>query len=248
MSLYYNLSVEKERAERMKVQIEHIIPRRDALLGLVRAEGLTVGAEPAGFSEALQQVLAARQDLPPELETRRQAVRDLLRNGRYKPTGRAKPASEYLLREAQAGRFPRINGPVDVANYISLQHMLPVSLWDLDRAGSTYFRFRLGREGETYVFNTAGQQIALTDLIIGCWVDPETGTDVPIVNPVKDSLATKTDERTTRVMACVYAPASAVSAETLADICQTFAVWLGRCGAHVETAWAVVQPEQTRIL
>jgi len=179
----------------MQIHVENQIPRSDALLGLIRAEGVHVATEPEGLAEALQQLLAGRQQLPPELEARRQAVRDLLRNGRYKPTGRAKPASEYLLREAQAGGFPRINGPVDVANYISLLHMLPVSLWDLDRAASTRFRFRLGRAGEAYVFNTAGQQIDLTDLIVGCRVDPDSGADEPIVNPVKDSLATKTDAR-----------------------------------------------------
>ncbi len=229
----------------MQIHVENKIPRSDALLGLVRAEGLIVMAEPEGFTEALQQLLVARQQLPPELEARRQAVRDLLRNGRYKPTGRAKPASEYLLREAQAGNFPHINGPVDVANYISLLHMLPVSLWDLDRAASTRFRFRLGRAGEVYVFNTAGQQIDLTDLIVGCRVDPETGVDVPIVNPVKDSLVTKTDEATTRVMACVYAPAAVVSATALEAICRDFADWLTRCGELVETAWTVLPPEQT---
>ena len=229
----------------MQIHVENQIPRSDALLGLIRAEGVHVATEPEGLAEALQQLLAGRQQLPPELEARRQAVRDLLRNGRYKPTGRAKPASEYLLREAQAGGFPRINGPVDVANYISLLHMLPVSLWDLDRAASTRFRFRLGRAGEAYVFNTAGQQIDLTDLIVGCRVDPDSGADEPIVNPVKDSLATKTDATTTRVMACVYAPAAAVSVEALEAICRDFADWLARCGDRVETAWAVLSPEQT---
>lgn len=232
----------------MIVKIEHKIPRNDALLGLVRAEGLTITVEPKGLSQALQQLLVERKQLPPELETRRQAVRHLLRNGRYKPTGRAKPASEYLLREAQAGRFPRINGAVDVANYMSLLHMLPVSLWDLDRAGTTHFRFRLGANGEAYVFNTAGQQIELADLIVGCRVDPVTGTDDPIVNPVKDSLATKTDDTTTRVVACIYTPAAAISREMLEAICQSFADWLARCGTHVETAWTVLQPEQTSTL
>ncbi len=49
----------------------------------------------------LTALLGAEADAPlaREEETRR-AVRDLLRHGGYKPTGRGKPASEYLVRAA----------------------------------------------------------------------------------------------------------------------------------------------------
>lgn len=56
------------------------------------------------------------------------------RNGRYKPTGRGKPANEYLLRAANDGTFPSINGLVDSNNLLSLEHMVPISVWDLDLA------------------------------------------------------------------------------------------------------------------
>ena len=43
---------------------------------------------------------------------RRASVRDMLRFGAYKPTGRGKPASEYLLNAAAEGHFPFISAAV----------------------------------------------------------------------------------------------------------------------------------------
>src|SRR5262245_24541384 len=65
----------------------------------------------------------------------REAVRALLRHGGFKPTGRSKPASEYLLRAARDGALAPINPAVDVCNAVSLHSGLPVSVVDLGRAG-----------------------------------------------------------------------------------------------------------------
>ena len=230
------------------IHVHHDLPRADAVLGLVRAEGLEAGHYPPDFDARLAALLTARRAPLVEAEdARRRAARDLLRNGRYKPTGRGKPASEYLLRTAapDGPAFPRINAPVDVANYVSLQTLLPISLWDLDRAGTDRFRFRLGRPGETYVFNTGGQQIDLEDLVLGARLDGEDGAGTPIVNPVKDSLATKTTPETRRVAACLYAPASALSTDELAAVCAAFAELLAACGPAVETAHALARPGET---
>jgi DNA/RNA-binding domain of Phe-tRNA-synthetase-like protein len=137
--------------------------------------------------------------------------------------------------------FPRINGPVDVANYLSLKTLLPISLWDLDRAGTDRFVFRLGRPGEAYVFNAGGQEIKLEDLIVGCRITETSGPDgEPIVNPVKDCLATKTTDATRRVAAGVYAPLGVVSVEAVEAMCAEFADLLGGCGPEVTTAYGVV--------
>src|SRR5213082_3126034 len=64
----------------------------------------------------------------------REAVRALLRHGGFKPTGRSKPASEYLLRAARDGGLASINPVVDVCNVVSLHSGLPISVVDLDRA------------------------------------------------------------------------------------------------------------------
>lgn len=229
----------------MTIAVRNAVPRPDAWLGLVRAEGLAVDRVPAGFEAALAALLDRRRaPLTDAEEALRQAARDLLRNGRYKPTGRGKPASEYLVRAAQQeGAFPRINAPVDVNNYISLEALLPVSLWDLDLADADTFVFRLGHKDESYVFNAGGQEIGLEDLVVGCRV--VGGVEEPIVNPVKDSLRTKTTDATTRVAACIYAPAAYPPA-ALEALCRTFAAWLAACGDAVAVAHAVVPPGEVR--
>src|SRR5512141_1732266 len=78
-----------------------------------------------------------RRDAPAPLspeEPVRAAIRDLLRHGGYKPTGRGKPASEYLVRAAAEGKLTPINAAVDVGNVVSLHAGLPISVVDLDRA------------------------------------------------------------------------------------------------------------------
>src|SRR5689334_19115550 len=54
------------------------------------------------------------------------AVRDLLRHGGFKPAGRSKPASEYLVAAIAENRFPRINALVDACNVVSLHSALPI--------------------------------------------------------------------------------------------------------------------------
>ena len=232
------------------ISVHHAVPRNDVLLGLVRADAVDIGRYPATFDQLLADLLARRRtsDLTPSESARRVAARDILRNGRYRPTGRGKPASEYLLRAAaeEDYRFPRINAPVDVCNYLSLKHVLPISLWDLDLAETDAFIFRLGRPGEQYVFNAGGQTIDVEDLLVGCRVrEDDVRTAEAIVNPVKDSLLTKTTPQTTRVAACVYTPASVVSHKELERVCSEFAELLGHCGEAAETAFRILSPGES---
>jgi len=214
-------------------------------LGAVAAEGVRADAVPEGFEAYLSGVIATRaQGLTDTQDARRQAARDALRHGAYKPTGRAKPAAEYLLRAAAEGTFPRVNAPVDVCNALSLDHLVPISLWDLDLAAAGAFSVRRGRSGEAYVFNHAGQEIALQDLVLGARV----ADDAPLVTPVKDSLATKTTPATTRVAGIVYAPAAAISEADLAEILTAFAAWLAACGPESRAAWALLPPGGTATL
>jgi DNA/RNA-binding domain of Phe-tRNA-synthetase-like protein len=227
------------------IHIQNNLSREDEALGIVRAEGIEIDRMPLGFEMQLAALLATRRDPLSEAEEAvRSAARDLLRNGRYKPTGRGKPASEYLVRAAvDAERdFPRINAPVDICNFISLKTLLPVSLWDLDLAETRRFVFRLGREEEEYLFNAGGQTIKLEDLVVGCRIAEASDAEgEPIINPVKDSLATKTTDGTRNVAACIYTPLSEVTSSQLEQVCAEFAALLSGCGVAVETAWGIVQ-------
>jgi DNA/RNA-binding domain of Phe-tRNA-synthetase-like protein len=127
----------------------------------------------------------------------REKVRDMLRHGGYKPTGRGKPASEYLLRAASEGKLGPINPPVDICNAVSLHSGLPISVVDLGKATSP-FRAGIATTGQSYVFNASGQDIDLQGLL--CLFDAEG----PCANAVKDSQRTKTAAQTTRVLVCVW--------------------------------------------
>ena len=127
----------------------------------------------------------------------RTAVRDLLRHGGYKPTGRGKPASEYLIRAVTEGALGSINAAVDACNVVSLHSGLPISVVDLDRAKEP-FRIGLAPADATYVFNASGQTIDVEGLL--CLFD----ADGPCANAVKDSQRTKTTPATTRTLSVIW--------------------------------------------
>src|SRR5205809_5745045 len=84
----------------------------------------------------------------------REAVRRLLRHGGFKPAGRSKPASEYLVRAVREGTLGSINAAVDVCNIVSLHSGLPISVVDLVKA-SEPLRVGIAPTGSTYVFNAS---------------------------------------------------------------------------------------------
>jgi DNA/RNA-binding domain of Phe-tRNA-synthetase-like protein len=143
----------------------------------------------------------------PEATKLRNAVRQLLRHGKFKASGRSKPAQEYLLRCAlEEGSLPRINGPVDVLNTASLAGGLPISLLSLAKC-SPDLHIRRGTEGEGYVFNSSGQVLDVHDLIVTC--DASQTPERPVGSPIKDSMAGKIESSDTALVAIIYAPLDA---------------------------------------
>lgn len=130
-------------------------------------------------------------------ESVRASVRDMLRHGGYKPTGRGKPAAEYLVRAAEEGMLRPINAAVDACNIVSLHSGLPISVVDLDRCRLP-LAIRLAAPGERYVFNPAGQEIELAGL--PCLCDAQG----PCGNAVKDAQRTKTDAGTAKTLSIVW--------------------------------------------
>jgi DNA/RNA-binding domain of Phe-tRNA-synthetase-like protein len=158
------------------------------------------GAPPAFLAKVLARSKAA-DFWPAGLKER---VRGMLRHGRYKPSGRSKPASEFLLGAAREGSFPLVNGPADVNNAISLESGYPASIFDA-RLSGTALLLRRGLPGEGYVFNPSGQAIDLTDLLLVCRRGG-SGWE-PCGNPVKDAMSTKIREGAREVVAVLFAPA-----------------------------------------
>ena len=152
------------------------IPSPAWLIGLLRPEAIA----PVARSEEL-----------------RGAVRDLLRHGGYKPTGRGKPASEYLVRAAEEGALGSINAAVDACNAVSLHSGIPISVVDPDLARPP-FRVAIAGPGDHYIFNASGQEIDVAGLL--CIFDAEG----PCANAVKDSQRTKTTAATRRTISVLW--------------------------------------------
>lgn len=143
--------------------------------------------------------LALEHSAPLQSDDRvRAAVRDLLRHGGlFKPTGRSKPASEYLLKAAGEGSLAGINAAVDACNVASLHSGLPISVVDLDRAAAP-LRVGVPPTGTSYVFNASGQVIDIGGLL--SLFDLEG----PCAGPVKDAQRTKTHPGTVRTLSLVW--------------------------------------------
>jgi DNA/RNA-binding domain of Phe-tRNA-synthetase-like protein len=157
----------------------------------------------------------------------REAVRALLRQGGFKPTGRSKPASEYLLKAVREQLLSPINLAVDVCNVVSFHSGLPVSVVDLDRAREP-LHVGVAPAGSSYVFNASGQAIDLGGLL--CLFD----ADGPCANAVKDAQRTKTGPETRRTLSLVWGttalPGQAEKAEAW------YRELLEKNGAKTETA------------
>jgi DNA/RNA-binding domain of Phe-tRNA-synthetase-like protein len=166
-------------------------------------------------------------------DTLRAAIRDLLRHGGFKPTGRSKPASEYLVRAASEGQLRPINPAVDVGNVIALHSGLPVSVVDVDKLVPPLL-VRLAPAASRFVFNATGQEIDVSHLI--CLEDGSG----PCANPVKDSQRTKTDASTTQTLTVLW------GSTALGELVDEAVGWawelLARVGATCESVSSVPPP------
>lgn len=196
-------------------------------LALVEMSGVQVGPSPEELRQQCDEaVVQITEHGWPNAEVRKKEIRNLLRTGGYKPSGRNKPAQEYLLRSAtHHGSLPDINNAVDLLNLISLQSGIPISLVALNRIG-TSLTLRFGEPGESYIFNAGGQELDVKGLI--CLCKEEDGKTIPVGSPVKDSMEAKLLESDSHIMACFYASQSAISHDEL----HRWALQLGKGAVH----------------
>jgi DNA/RNA-binding domain of Phe-tRNA-synthetase-like protein len=185
----------------------------------------TTFSQPLGELKTPRSAVIALFDATPAVpiaadDALREAVRAMLRHGGFRPAGRSKPASEYLLKAAAEGRLESINPAVDICNAVSLHSGLPISVVDLNRCRPP-LRVGIAAAGSSYVFNSAAQTIDLGGLL--CLHD----ADGPCANAVKDAQRTKTSPATVRTLTLIWGtnarPGQAAAAEKwyrglLADI------------------------------
>lgn len=215
------------------------IPIEEKIQGLrlawVEAKGVSLGPAPTALQERCEEVAqSVLQEGLPGGDQRRGAIRDLLRQGGFKPSGRSKPAQEYLLRTVQQTGFPTILNAVDINNWCSLSSGLPISLVALDRVG-TDISVRWGRAGEEYIFNASGQSLDVAGLICLCQGHGEAS--IPVANPVKDSMFAKLATTDQHVLACLYSSVDAMSTQELRGHAEAMAKaledWAGATSTEV---------------
>ncbi len=158
-------------------------------------------------------------------ENTKTLVRDVLRQTGYKPTGRGKPASEYLIKAVSEKRLGTINPCVDVLNIVSLHCGFPISVVDLDLASGP-LTIKPTPPETSYVFNASGQEIKLDGLV--CLYDDHG----PCANSVKDSQRTKTNAATTKTLS-VFWGVQSLETQVNAGVAW-YAELLRKVGASVE--------------
>lgn len=202
----------------MQIEVHKAAELANLLIAAVEMDCVEVAPSTAELREWSDGVaVRARETVEqPADQALRQAVRQMLRHGKFKASGRSKPAQEYLLRCAvETGRLPNINMPVDILNTVSLEVGLPISLLSLAKC-SDKLAVRRGNQAESYIFNSAGQELDVTDLVVVC--DQSSHGGRAVGSPIKDSMAGKIDTQDTHLVAIVYAPLGAE--QELERVCQ----------------------------
>jgi DNA/RNA-binding domain of Phe-tRNA-synthetase-like protein len=217
------------------IEVIKLIDDPRLVLGVVEVAGGTVRPLSASMTSNAAEIAAEIADPAWELpEEQRRAVRSLLKVGGYSPTGRGRPAHEYLINDIkERGSFLHINNVVDINNIVSLQAKLPVSIFDAGKLSGDVVTVRIGVEGEGYVFNPAGQWLDVKRCIVCCDGEPP-GT--PIGSPVKDSMATKVFEGATHYLGVIYGTTELYDITAMTKIAGEFAELLAS-----ETGGSVVQ-------
>lgn len=210
----------------IRFEIDH----DDLRLGVVRGHDVIGGLSP---EELVQQIRDYEDSLRLSdalfCDRTSSTIRTVLRKGGYKPSGRGKPASEYLYKLAKTTGLPLINVLVDINNYVSVKTGYPISIFDAARLGSDV-SVRFGRDGEKYVFNSAGQEIDVKGLPVIC------RKDEPVGNAIKDGMLCKVSGETTQTVAVIYGSREGATFP-LDEACKLYAELLQRHAAasRVET-------------
>lgn len=197
----------------MHVHVELAANLTGVHLGVVEVLDVPVQAANETLRAYVQQLSqqALQASTQPLWEQQCQEVRQMLRYGKFKASGRSKPAQEYLLRQLHSeGALPSINGPVDLLNAVSASNNLPISLLSVTKCSTNLYVDR-GQPGQKFVFNSAGQEIDLTDLITT--FDRQVEPPRPVGTPIKDSMAGKIEPTDRHLVAIVYCPQTASARE-----------------------------------
>ncbi len=200
-------------------------------LGLLEAGGLTATALSPSFLAERDRVVArwlsthgGRQpaDVPGVAETRA-----LFHALDIDPT-KHRPSSEALLRRVLQGRgLPEVSPVVDACNLASLEHQMPLGLYDRDRIRGSVV-VRVGRDADGYE-GIRKQRVNLHRRLL---LADEIG---PFGAPTSDSLRTSVTPATRNVAVVLFCPANRAT-QNLSTALERVSDLLTRyCGASITT-------------
>ena len=200
-------------------------------LGLVEADGLAGEPLPAAFLAERDQIVArwltahgGRQptDVPGVAETRA-----LFHALDIDPT-KHRPSSEALLRRVLQGRgLPEVNPVVDACNLASLEHQMPLGLYDRDQVRGLV-AVRVGREDEGYE-GIRNQRVNLHRRLL---LADENG---PFGAPTSDSLRTSVTATTRNVAVVMFCPANRATQSLSTALERVSGLLTAYCGATITT-------------
>ncbi|MBF0406638.1 MAG: hypothetical protein HQM10_04745 [Candidatus Riflebacteria bacterium] len=208
----------------MKTKITFSLPPGPLQIGVLEADGVKIRQSSEKYLSKIKSdiahILQPGWVYPDAIQ---KGIRSLLKTYGFHPSGRNRPASEFLAKDLQArGEFKPINNVVDINNHVSMLSFLPISV--IDRAKDTEdIILRTGTEAEEYVFNKEGQVLSLKNLLV---LARNSGNHLPVGSPVKDSQETKVFEDTRNILVVIYSSCRLISSEKLSEYLCIFSEYL----------------------
>lgn len=220
----------------MQTKVTFDLPDSTLRIGCLEAFNINVKPSSEKYQHTInndiQEMLSPGYAYPDNMQ---KGVRSLLKTFGFHPSGRSRPASEYLFKDlTNRGSFNYINNIVDINNHISLKYKLPISVFDLDKSGLDLC-LRVGNDTEEYVFNKEGQILTLKKLLLVA----KTGGEA-IGTPVKDSQATKVFEPTKKIAFFVYSSSNITSKEEMDKILKEISKYLQEEAGATDISTAVL--------
>jgi len=216
------------RARGLALEMEDAL-RGIVMLGWLEADGLS--GEPLGEAfaaerdesiRALLKRYAGRQasDIPGVAETR-----GMFHRLGVDPT-KSRPASEALLRRVLQGKgLPEIHPTVDVCNLASLEHQLPIGLYDRTQVKGAIYA-RIGRSGEGY----EGIRKGRVNVVGRPLLADDTGA---FGAPTSDSARTQVTAETRSLLAVIYCPVDRAGDHLSTMLARVADLLARHCGATV---------------
>jgi DNA/RNA-binding domain of Phe-tRNA-synthetase-like protein len=198
-------------------------------LGLLEAEGIGAKELPPEFDlecdRLTARLVASHGGRPPADIPGVAETRAMFHQLDIDPT-KTRPSSEALLRRVLQGKgLPRVLPAVDVCNLCSLEHQLPLGLYDRELVRGAV-RVRVGREGEGYG-GIRKQRVNLSGRLL------LADDDGPFGAPTSDSQRTSVSPETRQLLVAVFCPSPRGGPDLSAGLEHIASLLTRYCGASV---------------